>query len=130
MSANMEPPGDLSPMAAEIWRRRYPDVWRLDRVVAGDLAAFCVYCETAADLQAAQQEYVAAGRRATIDGRPNPAVKAIHDLRQLFIRLSKEFGLTPNARGAVKVDPDKQPDRSFTAGVDPFAHIAKPLDTH
>lgn len=122
------PPADLSELAKEVWRRRFPDVWRLTNLVPADIPAYSAYCEAVACMIEADREFERSGRRILLDGKRNPMIIIMRQAREEVVKYAKEFGLTPASRKNIDLDAVK--DRETNAEENDFAEFTAQSQAH
>ena len=101
-------PSWLSSEAQKHWRRLAPKLEAIGMLteLVGD--AFSVYCASYASWRAAERQVAEAGE--IVDGKANPAARVARAYRDAAIRLGRDFGLTPGARGGMRVVVDPPED--------------------
>ena len=89
LAAPPDPPADMAPDAAAVWRRQLPALLAMGVIGAGDLEGYAVACEAYAAWKAAH----AAGH-----------TKAALGYARLWMSMSDRYGMTPAARAKVRAD--------------------------
>lgn len=112
--AEVLPPPDLSQRALAEWERLAPDLIAKHVLTTWDRDAFGAYCEAVAD-RAAAASLVKTGL--LVKGRngefvTNPAWRIYRDSTTAMLRFAQEFGLTPAARGDLKIG-EASPEELF-----------------
>jgi P27 family predicted phage terminase small subunit len=103
-SVALEPPADLSEVAAAEWRRLAPVLQAAGLLTPLDAPVFEIYCEAVATRQALAQALAVAGAA----DRPS-LTRAVLEASQWVNRLAREFGMTPASRSRVR--PAASPSR-------------------
>ncbi len=99
---------ELSPGAADVWRRLAPDLVAKKVLTDWDREAFRVFCELVAKNEEVRPLLDAGPLVRSRDGGliTNPAWRIFRDSAHLIRAYAQEFGLTPAARASVSIADD------------------------
>jgi P27 family predicted phage terminase small subunit len=107
-SPPLEPPDDLTPHAAALWRRLVPRLIELEMVKDIDAVAMTLLCETFAVWKEARQELADAGTTYEAPDsklvKRNPAAAIASQASKDLLALLTQFGLTEAARRRLGID--------------------------
>jgi P27 family predicted phage terminase small subunit len=87
------------PVAASFWRRQAPHLIESGRLTADRVDAFAMLCRLAADIEVLEQELAVGGFVIMTERGPaaNPAAALARAARTDWVKLARDFGLTPAA---------------------------------
>lgn len=101
----------LSKDAKKEWKRVVPELEKLTLATGIDLGVLATYCQAWADYQDAQMRMHAPGHGIIVMGTKglckHPAWQVSRDAAMLMLKCSAELGMTPSARGQMKIAPTK-----------------------
>jgi len=112
-----QPPEDLSDKAKEYWIKQLSSAMKIYGYISFiDLSIFEQLCKVYAELISLENEITPKTPRIMKDknGRPivNPYYVLLQQTRDIFLKLSREFGFTPSARTRITLQnkPDENTD--------------------
>lgn len=105
-------PSDMSDEAKRVWRRYARELWQKSLLTELDRDSFRGYCEAVATRERAAYMLSAGVLVRSRDGGyvTNPAWRIYRDADAAVRRWSQEFGLTPSARSAIRLDEPGEDD--------------------
>lgn len=101
----MDPPEDISPEVARVWRERIGELEAMNLAFPSDVDSWRAFCEAVVIHEKASK--VLANSPILVKGLHgglvrNPALQVQRDAALALLRFAQQFGLTPSARATVE----------------------------